>query len=63
MLEKSEKKDNELCIELVNLNQVMSNIGSSIQQSVVFLGQLLSNQSKVFTPPFHHARGFLPNIC
>ena len=63
MVEKLEKKDNELCIELVNLNQVMSNIGSSIQQSVVFLGQLLSNQSKVFSPPFHHARDFLPNIC
>ena len=64
MLEKMEKSDNELRTELANLNQVMSNIGFSIQQSVGILGQLLSNQSRVFPPPtpFHHARDFLPNV-
>ena len=64
MLEKIEKNYNELRSELANLNQVMSNIGSSIQQSVGILGQLPSNQSRVFPPPtpFHHARDFLPNI-
>ena len=42
----------------------MSNISSSIQQSVGILGQVLSNQSRVFPPPtpFHHARDFLPNV-
>ena len=41
-----------------------SNIGSSIQQSVGILDQLLSNQSRVFPPliPFHYARDFLPNV-
>ena len=64
MLEKMEKSDNELRTELANLNQVMFNIGSSIQQSVGILGQFLSNQSKVFPPPttFHHARVFLQNV-
>ena len=63
MLEKMEKSDSELRTELANLNQVISNIGSSIQQSAGILGQLLSNQSRVFSPstPFHHARDFLPN--
>ena len=63
MLEKMEKSDNESRTELANLNQVMSNIGSSIQQSVGILG-ILSNQSRVFSPstPFHHARDFLPNV-
>ena len=45
------KSNNELRTELANLNQVMSNIGSSIQQSVGILGQLLSNQSMDFPPP------------
>ena len=31
MLQKMEKSDNELRTELANLNQFMSNIGSSIQ--------------------------------
>ena len=63
MLEEMEKIENELRTELANLNQVMPNIGSSVQQSVAILGQLLSNQSRVFPPPppFHHARDFLPN--
>ena len=58
-----EKNDNEIPAEWANLNQVMSNIGSSVQQSVGILGQLLSNQSRVFPPPtpFHLARDFLPN--
>ena len=43
MLEKMEKSDNELHTELADLNQVMSNITSSIQQSVGILGQLPSN--------------------
>ena len=64
MLEKLEKSDNELRTELADLNQVMSNITSSIQQSVGILGQLPSNQSRVFPrlTPFHHARDFLPNV-
>ena len=59
-----EKSANELRTELANLNQVMSNIVSSIQQSVGISGQLLSNQSTVFPPPtpFHHTRDFLPNV-
>ena len=44
MLGKMEKSDNELHTKLANLNQVMPNIGSSIQQSVGILVQLLSNQ-------------------
>ena len=51
MLEKMEKSDNELRTELAKLNQVMLNIGSSVQQSVGTLGQFLSNQSKVFLHP------------
>ena len=64
MLEKMEKSDSELRTELANLNQVMSNIGSSMQQSAGILGHLLSNQSRVFSPstPFHHVRDFLPNV-
>ena len=64
MLEKMEKSDHELRTELANLNQVMSNIGSLIQQSIGILDQLLSNQSRGFPPPtpFHHARDFLPNV-
>ena len=64
MLEKMEKRGNELRTELVKLNQVMSNIGSSIQQSVGILGQILSNQLMVFSPPtpFHYARDSLPNL-
>ena len=69
MLEKLEKSDNELRSELANLNQVMSNIGSSVYQSVGILGQLLLNQSRVFPPPtpFYHARDLyardaLPNV-
>ena len=63
MLKKMEKSDNELRTEMAHLNQVMSNIGSSTQKRVGILGQLLSNQSRVFSPPtpFHHARDFLPN--
>ena len=63
MLEEMEKIENEVRTELPNLNQVMPNIGSSVQQSVAILGQLLSNQSRVFPPPppFHHAIDFLPN--
>ena len=59
-----EKSDNELRTELANLNQVMSNIRSSKQQSVGILGQLLSNQSRVFPPliPFYNVRDFLPNV-
>lgn len=44
MLEKMEKSGSELRTELANLNQVLSNIGSSMQQSDGVLGQLLSNQ-------------------
>ena len=42
----------------------MSNIGSSIQQSVGILGQILSNQLMVFSPPtpFHYTRDSLPNL-
>ena len=40
---KMEKRDNELR-QLANLNQVMPNIGSSIQQSVGILVQLLLDQ-------------------
>ena len=42
----------------------MSNIGSSNQQRVGILGQLLSNQSTVFPPPtlFFQVRNFLPNL-
>ena len=64
MLEKMEKGDNEIRTELATLNQVMSHIGSSIQESVGVLGQLLSNQSRVF-PPFTHfqpAKDFLPSV-
>ena len=59
-----EESDNELCTNLANLNQVISNIGSSIQQSVGIIGQLLSNQSRVFPllTSFHHARDFLRNV-
>ena len=66
------KSDNELRTELANLNQVMPNIGSSIQQNVGILGQLLSNQPRfslhqhlfimleIFyqTYVFYHARDF-----
>ena len=64
MLETMEKCDTELRTELSNLNQVMSNISSSIQLSVGILGQLQSNQSRVFSPPapFPHARSFLQNV-
>ena len=64
MLEKTEKSDNELDTELANLNQIMSNIGSSMQQDVGVLGRLLSNQSRVFPSPtpFSHTRDFLPNV-
>ena len=41
---KMEKRDNELRTKLANLNQVMPNIGSSIQQSVGILVQLLLDQ-------------------
>ena len=60
MLEKMEKSHNELRTELANLNQVMSNIPSSVQQSVGILGELLSNQPKVFPPPtsLNHARAY-----
>ena len=42
----------------------MSNICSSVQQSVGILGQLLLNQLGFFPPPtpFHYARDLLPNI-
>ena len=64
MLEKMEKSGSELRTELANLNQVLSNIGSSMQQSDGVLGQLLSNQQRVFPPltPFYRARNFLPNV-
>ena len=64
ILVKMEKGGNELRTELANVNQVMSNIGSSNQQSVGILGQLLSNQSRVFPPPtpFYHVRDFLANV-
>ena len=57
MLEKMKKNDHELRTGLANLNQIISNIGSSIQQSVGILGQLLSHKSRVFPTPtlFHHA--------
>ena len=63
IVEKMEKIENELT-ELANLNQVMSNICSTVQQSVDIPRQLLSNQLSVFppSPPFHHARAFLPKV-
>ena len=39
MRKKMEKSDNELHTELANLNQVITNICSSIQQSVGIIGQ------------------------
>ena len=64
ILEKMQKCDNEIHTELTNLSQVMSHIGSPVQQSVGVLDQLLSNQSRVF-PPFTHfqpAKDFLPSV-
>ena len=43
ILEKLQKRDNEIHTELTNLSQVMSHIVSPIQQSVGVLDQLLLN--------------------
>ena len=40
MLEKMEKSDKELCTELANLNQVMSNIGYQTNQRFSFYPHL-----------------------
>ena len=60
ILETMEKSDQEFKAGLTNLNEVMTDIGTAIKQSVGILGQMLLNQNRstfpLLSPPFSPLR-------